>query len=264
MGTKKTLEQHKTYLHESIKLSLWFIADWKNKNPKEDIIWIIHERTSLVNLTIFNPKSMFDVPSFEGDKWPKMRLELRKLYEENNSPNSFEKKGYNLLKPYIDDRAERDLTEINGNDTFNQYQNNWLRYDPKDKSEYLEIHMANTLYPDSFLADDEYFYKGLISCIKFAEENGYLGIRTTSWLNDLPSWQEKMPKEWNNSITNRSWDVEWHLGFWGQFLTANQCFNSKLGQIFRDSGKIPFPMSKAQAKISSFKQLFDTLQIHYK
>lgn len=253
MPEKKTLEEHITYLNETVKLSLWVIADWKNKHPKEDIIWTIHERTALVNHTTFNPSSLYDYPTFTGYEWPQMRLKLRALYEEDNNPDSFEKRGWELLKPYIDGRAERDLELINGDDPFSQYDNSWVRYDLKQKEDYLEMHMANALYPNSFLSDDDYFYDKLKKAVLDAEKHGFKGFWTKSWLNDLPAWQKKMPQEWNDSITERNWDIEWHLAFWGQFLTANQCFNTKLGQKFRETGKVPFPMSKAQASIESFK-----------
>lgn len=254
MANKKTLEEHKAYLHEAVKLSLWVIADWKNGHPQEDIIWTIHERTALVNHTIFNPSSLFDYPTFIGEDWPELRLILRELYESDNNPDSFEKRGYELLKPYIDGRAERDLENINCDNPFTQYNDSFIRYDLAKKEDYLEIHMANTLYPNSFLADSEYFNDRLKRAVLDAEKHGFKGLKTKSWLNDLPAWQRYMPEEWNSSISDRNWDIEWHLGFWGQFLTANQCFNRSLGKKFRETGKIPFPMSIAHASIKAFKE----------
>ncbi len=254
MHKNKTLEEHIYYLQETVKLSLWVIADWKNKHPEEDIIWTMDERTALVNHTTFNPSTPFDYITYKGDQWPKMRLKLRELYEEDNNPDSFEKSGFELLKSFIKDRARGDLDELHSKESFKQFDGTWVRYDISSKDEYLEIHMANTLYPKSFLADNEYFNKGLIQAVRAAENSGFKGLKTKSWLNDLPIWKSKMPKEWNDSITNRNWDIEWHLGFWGQFLTANQCFNSRLGEKFRKTGKLPLPMSNAKASVDAFKK----------
>lgn len=254
MPKKKTLEEHIYYLHETVKLSLWVVADWKNRHPKEDIIWTIHERTALVNHTTFNPSSLFDYPTFVGSDWPELRLILRDLYESDNDPNSFEKRGYELLKPYIDGRAERDLEAINKENPFEQYNDSWCRYDLKQEGDYLEIHMANTLYPKSFLADKDYFNNKLKEAVLDAEKHGFKGLKTKSWLNDLPIWQNFMPKEWNDSIYDRNWDIEWHLGFWGQFLTANQCFNRRLAEKYRKTGRVPFPMSQAKASVEAFKE----------
>ena len=149
---KKTLEEHKEYLRECVKLSLWVIADWKNKHPQEDIIWTIHERTALVNHTIFNKETLYDVPSFTGDEWPKLRLKLRDIYEKDNNIQRFEEDGFKLLEDYIYSRAEEDLIEINGGNS-----DSWIRYDITQKEEYLEIHMENSLYPNSFIADENYF-----------------------------------------------------------------------------------------------------------
>ncbi len=246
---KKTLEEHKEYLRECVKLSLWVIADWKNKHPQEDIIWTIHERTTLVNHTIFNKESLYDFPSFTGDDWPKLRLKLRDMFEKNSDVKKFEEDGFKLIEPYIYDRAEEDLEGINGGNS-----DSWIRYDITKKEEYLEIHMENSLYPNSFLADVNYFNEKLKIAVLDAEKHGYRGLWTCSWLNDLPAWQKRMPKEWTESIHNRKWDIEWHLGFWGQFLTANQCFNYKLANKFRETGKIPYPMSLAKASIETLKK----------
>ncbi|MBN2617799.1 MAG: hypothetical protein JXR64_05740 [Spirochaetales bacterium] len=251
---KKTLEEHKEYLRECVKLSLWVIADWKNKNPQEDIIWTMDARTALVNHTILNPATLYDFPTYEGSKWPELKKELRAIYEENNDPNNFEEKGFKLLEPYIYGRAEEDLEGINGPDPFCQYKDSWARYDLTSKDEYLEIHMANSIYPKSFLADEDYFFSRLKKVVLDAEAHGFKGLKTQSWLNELPSWKSKMPKEWNDSITNRRFDIEWHLGFWGQFLTSNQCFNKKLGDKFRETGVVPYPMSSAQCSIEGFNK----------
>lgn len=257
MAHKKTLEEHIEYLHETVKLSLWVIADWKNKHPEEDIIWTIHERTALVNHTIFNPSTLFDYPTFAGYEWPIMREKLRDLYERDNDPDSFEKRGYELLKPYIDGRAEQDLENLHDGESFKQYNSSWIRYDLEKKDDpegYIEIHMANSLYPESFLANKEYFNEKLKEAVQDMEKHGFKGIWTKSWLNDLPAWQRFMPEAWNNSITDRNWDIEWHLGFWGQFLTANQCFNTRLAAKYRKNGQVPFPMSIARASLDDFKK----------
>lgn len=255
---KKTLEEHIDYLEETVKLCLWVAADRKNRHPNEDFIWILHERTCLVNHTIFNPKSLYDFPTYEGPEWPQMRYKLRSLYEDDSSPEIFEKRGFELLKPYISPRAEDDLTALNTRDESDPFAKTWIRYDLTKKDDpmgYIEIHMANSLYPHSFLGDKEYFNSKLIEAIKDIESNGFKGIWTKSWLNEHPVWQNLMPDEWNNSITKREWDIEWHLGFWGQFLTSNQCFNKKLGEKYRKDGKLPYPMSTARASLKAFKEL---------
>ncbi len=260
MAKNKTLEEHIEYLKQTVRLSLWIAADWKNKNPNEDFIWILHEGTALVNHTTFNPGFIFDFPTFEGESWPNMRLKLRELYEADTDPESFEERAYKLLEPFIEGRAEKDNAALHDGEAFNQYNSSWIRYDltKKDDPEgYIEIHMANSLYPGSFLADTEYFNSKLKEAIIDIEKHGFKGLWTKSWLNDLPAWQRFMPKEWNESIHDRDWDIEWHLGFWGQFITANQCFNIKLGNRYRKDGKVMFPMSKARASLESFKKNLD-------
>lgn len=249
---QKSLEEHKEYLREAVKLSLWVAATWKNNHGQEDIIQIIHERTCLVSHTVFNLQSLYDEPVFEGNEWPKLRLKLKEIYDVNSTPENFEKEGFKLIEPYIYGRAERDLQGINTGIPSNN--DSWIRYDLKSTEEYLEIHMENSRYPESFLSDEKYFYDKLKIAVLAAAKYGFKGLRTVSWLNDLPAWQKKMPKEWNDSIKERTWDIEWHLGFWGQFLTANQCFNYRLADKFRSEGHIPYPMSKAQVSMVVLKK----------
>ncbi|QEN04679.1 hypothetical protein EW093_08160 [Thiospirochaeta perfilievii] len=246
---QKTLEEHKEYLRECTKLGLWAVADWVNKHPQEDIVEVLDERTAIVNHTVFNNKTLYDFPNFTGDEWPKLKEELKDIYKNSSNPSQFEELAFKIVEPYIYGRAEKDLQSINGGNS-----KSWVRYDLNKDEEYLEIHMENSLYPKSFLADEKYFYDKLKIAVLDAEKSGFKGLWTCSWLNDLPSWQKLMPKEWNESINNRRWDFEWHLGFWGQFLTANQCFNYKLGKKFRETGKIPYPMSRAKASIEVFKK----------
>ena len=130
----------------------------------------------------------------------------------------------------------------------------WLRYDLSTKGESLEIHMENSLYPNSFLSDNDHFYGKLKEGVLEAEKYGFKKFWTVSWLNDLPIWKKKMPDQWNKSISNRNWDIEWHLGFWGQFLTANMCFNFGTAKYLREKGKLMFPMSRAEATLDSFKK----------
>lgn len=255
---KKNLDQHKEYLKETVKLSLWVTANWKNNHTDDDFLKIIDERSALVNHTVFNPKELYDEPTFFGNEWPLLKEQLKNIYEKNNSPEVFESEGFKLVEPYIYGRAERDLKIINNDTPANS--DSWIRYDLNSTEEFLEIHMENSRYPDSFLADDEYFYSKLQVAVQEAEEKGFKGLRTVSWLNDLPAWQNKMPKEWNESIKDRTWDIEWHLGFWGQFLTSNQCFNHRAGEKFRKDGKVTYPMSKAQGTIQNFKDLLGELE----
>ncbi len=260
MPERKTLDEHRHYLQEIVKLSLWIVADWKNKNPKEDIIWTIQNRTPLLNQTTFNPCHLLSSPSEENKEWLLMRLTLRDLYEKNSEPTIFEERGYELLEPYISGRVETDM-ECYHEECEEDEDESWIRYDLTQKEEFLEIHMQNSRYPHSFMSDKKYFYDKLTIALDDAEKHGFKGLRTYSWLNDQKTWHNLMPKEWNDSICDRSWDITWELGFWGQFLTSNNCFNNKAAQKLRGNGKVPFPMSRAQATIEAFRELIKSISL---
>ncbi|MCJ8314823.1 MAG: hypothetical protein HRU38_22060 [Saccharospirillaceae bacterium] len=255
MTKKKTLTEHKEYLRETVKLSLWIIADWANKHPENDFVKSIDELTPMVNHTIFNPIALYENPTFEGDDWPLLKQELFNCYKKESDPFRYQDLAFKLIEPHIDGRAEKDLIHINKE--IDTDKNSWITYDLSRSEEYLEIHMENTLYPNSFLKDDTYFYSKLKIAVLEAEKNGYKGLWSCTWLNDLPTWQKKMPKQWNESIHNRMYDIQWHLGFWGQFLTARLCFNYTAATKFRETGVVEIPMSIARASIEDFKSFLE-------
>lgn len=257
MANIKTIEEHIFYLEETIKLSLWAIAIWKNEHPDEDIIYTIHERTPLLNHTIFNNGHTTDDPSFSDEKWSGLREELKKIYIKNSNPALFEKKGFELLQPYIMGRVERDMSDLNWIDDVQD--GSWIKYDLNQKGEYLEFHMENFKYPNSFLSDKTYFYNKLKEAVSEADENGFKGLWSRSWLNTYPNWIKLMPDEWNSSVREQSWDLKWDYGYWGQFITSNEGFNIRNGELFRKHGKIPYPCSYAEASIKSFKDFLKTI-----
>lgn len=252
MANIKTVDEHIFYLEETVKLSLWVVANWKNKHRFEKFIHAI-DRTPLLNHTVFNDNHIMVKPSVIDNRWIELRKELKKVYLNYRDPFEFEKKGFELLKPFIKGRVERDMIDLA--DINPDEDESWLRYNVKKKSKHMEIHMENALYPNSFLADKKYFYSKLEEAVLDAEEHGFKILWSQSWLNTYPVWQKLMPKEWNDSICKINHNIEWHLGFWGQFLRSNETFNIKNGEIFRSTGKIPYPMAYAEAPLTAFKEL---------
>lgn len=258
MAEKKTLEEHREYLKEMIRLSLWFAADWKNKNPKEDFIHIIEERTNLVNMTDFNPAALFDYPTYKKEGgWPEVREKLCKINEETPEPWDFEERAYCFIEPFTGKRAEMDLEDLNSGNMFFQYENSCFRYDVTQKGEYLEFHIANSLYPNSFLADKKFFFSRMKDMILDAEKYGFKGITTNTWLNELPAWQKMFPQEWRESVTDIKRDIDWALGYWGQFLTARQTYNSRLGEKLRSTGIFPYALCRCRVDITIMKTFIE-------
>ncbi len=258
MPEKKTYDEHYIYLTEIVKLSLWIAADVKNKRPQEDFLWILDERTPLFSNTTFNKNHFFAREDFDTDEWMDMKKQLRAIYEKNSNPDTFEKMGINLLDKYIEPRVEKDFHDMNYEDPDDiEVEESWARYDTSIKEEYMELHMENSLYPNSFLSDKTHFYKMLRIVVEDAEKAGYKGIYSGSWLNNYVGWTNLMPEEWNSSKYEQKDVIEWHLGFWGQFLRSNDTFNFKSSQYYRENGKVKYPEVSCRASIDSFKKLLE-------
>ena len=84
-------------------------------------------------------------------------------------------------------------------------------------------------------------------------------IETCTWINSLARWLKLFPQEWLDHMGPPNCDVRGHYGFWGQFLTARRTFNHKLGQQFRETGRIPFPMRSSWCAIAAMRKHLGSL-----
>jgi len=80
-----------------------------------------------------------------------------------------------------------------------------------------------------------------------------------SWLNSHPRWLALFPQEWTDSLSPADCSVQWHLGFWGQFITARGTFHERNAAKFRDSGQMPFPYRTAYCTFNALRTHLDAL-----
>lgn len=261
MNKNKTLEEHKYYLNEIVKLSLWVVADYYTKNNLNDSQDLIDIKTPLYYHTTFNKHHIFDDSKLKPKEWDDMKEKLHNLLLENSDTSVFEKKGYELLEPYIEGRAERDMYDLHVVEPATvKVEKGWVIYDLNESNGgTLELHMENSLYPNSFMSDKEHFYKMLKIAVVEAKRSGYKKLSSHTWLNQYEKFLNLMPTKWRESQSDIHYDIHFHFGFWGQFLRANETFNERTAAYLREKGEIKYPTTYCEATIEDFERLLESI-----
>jgi hypothetical protein len=255
---KKTCEEHRQYLHDIVRLKLWFVWWWQHNHPDESFSSILREKVDIYRKTSINRGTMNPVKTdFENPEWLNLEEQLYGLYQKHGSSGEallFEDAAFRVVLPTIDARARRDYEE---RPYVLDYQCGSLKYDkPNEKGpKRIFIHIANAVSPQSIFADKRYLPQCLMDVMeKSAAEYGADSLGTSTWLNSHPRWLELFPSEWLINMEAKSKDVEWHFGFWGQFITARGTFNARLGQQLRETGELPYWPRYSWCSFDSLRQ----------
>lgn len=252
----KTVEEHKYYLEEIVKLSLWVTAKYCNEHPEKDIYNELDKRTPIFNHTQFNKFHMFDIEQPKPKEWFDMKNKLKELYISDNTPENFEKSGYKLIKPFIYGRVDFDMEDLYGVEE--DEDESWIRYDIEKDSNRVELHFENSLYPKSFLSDKKHFYRKLDKCYQELKAKGIKNLYAGSWLNSYDKFLNLLPPQWKESRIVEKEDIEFHLGFWGQFFKSNEEFNEKSGTYLRKTGRVPFPEATCEMTVEELEEFLKT------
>lgn len=260
MNTPKTLEEHREYLYSIVRLKLFFTVRWQQEHPEESFRDILRRRVDIFRKTDLNPEGLnpagdyFDLPG-----WRKVEDRLEEIFRlVRGDEKCFEEWGFDYLRPHIDNRCERDYLDQS---RLAGYQCGFLRYNTgpyfSDKPDCLGFHIANDRSPDSFFDDPEYIKLCFNKLLDAAVKYGFANIRTRTWLNNIPRWLELFPPEWRESMEEPVTDVEWHYGFWGQFINARGTFNAKAGALLRQSGKLPCYPRSCQCSVTAMREFIN-------
>jgi len=240
----KSFDEHRQYLHKIVRLKLWFVWYWQQKHKEESFSSILRNRVDIyrktdINQGAMNPPQVY----FDDPQWLDLEHKLLDLYRKHSSDDDafqFEHNAFHILKPIIDKRAFRDYLEP---PYVLDFQCGSLKYDRPEKNNptCVSFHIANALAPGSIFDDKNYLPDCLISLMdKSSAEYGADSLYTSSWLNSHPLWQKLFPEEWEKNMESENHDIQWHFGFWGQFITARGIFNDRLGRQLRETGRFPF------------------------
>ena len=77
----KTLEEHRDYLHEVVKLKLFFMHDWLARHPDEAPVDVLRQRVDIYRKTDANP-GMLNPPSIDwnAEAWQARERPLLECY----------------------------------------------------------------------------------------------------------------------------------------------------------------------------------------
>lgn len=257
----KTLEEHREYLYEMIKLKMWFIAHWLKNHPEEKFVDVLRKRVDVYRKTDVNPGTLNPVELYWDDpRWQAMEKAAEESYNRNiDHPEIFEKEGLEIFKASLDARCERDMADRS---ECLRYQCGCLRHNPEATDDFLGFHIANFCRPCSFL-DYPAYTKGCFQMLLDRAEFIYHvpKIGTGTWLNGNPQWLKWFPQEWKDNMSEPNKDVQWHFGFWGQFISARGTFNFKYGKILRETGEFPYYPRRSQCTIKAMREHLDKIHV---
>ena len=78
----KTLAEHRQYLHEIVRLKVWYLWCRLHTYPEEDLRFVLRERVDIYRKTDLNPEEMNPKAlHFESSGWLALEDELQALWE---------------------------------------------------------------------------------------------------------------------------------------------------------------------------------------
>ncbi|MGI5925000.1 MAG: hypothetical protein ACOX9E_13725 [Lentisphaeria bacterium] len=251
----KTLSEHRTYLHEIVRLKLFFLHLWLEQHPEESFSDVIRKRVDIYRKTSANPEGLNPAQlHYDEEPWLSMENAAHAIYRQCGADrNRFERNAFEVFRDSIDARCERDYADPS---VLANYQCGSLRYDERVAPDgCIRFHIANAIAPRSIFDDPKYLpgcFQRLLDIVE--KVYGATHIGTHSWLNANPKWLALFPQEWSDSLTELEEDVLWNYSFWGQFITRRGTFNFKFGNILRDTGRFPYLPCCARCSIKAMRE----------
>ena len=252
----KSVQEHQEYLHGIVRLKLFFVWRWKASHPEEPLRDILRNRVDIyrktnVNTGALNPAEL----RFDSPEWLALEAELEAAHRQFHAdPDGFERRGFEIFKGTVDERLERDFNDPS---VLARYQCGSLRFDEhegKDEVPEIGFHIANALAPASLFDDPAYLPRRFLDLMDKTERK-YRSSRlaTTTWLNSNRRWLELFPQEWLDNLGPEQKDVQWHYGFWGQFISARGTLNRKAADHLRQTGEMPFYPRKSSCSFAAMR-----------
>lgn len=251
----KSVDEHREYLQQIVKLKLFFIHRWMEEHPHEEFSSVLRNRVDIFRKTEINQGNLnpsgfdWNIPG-----WLELEAGLHRIYQGClHDRNSFEEDGIVYLQPMLEARLWRDYLYRSA---LFGYQCGSLRHNfYEDKHvEAVVFHIANAVCPRSIFADPLYLPDCFMALMRRVELlYGATRITTGTWLNSYYKWLALFPAEWEKNMGEPRTEVQWHYGFWGQFINARGTFNAKAGDYLRRTGEFPFQLRSSNCSIASMR-----------
>jgi len=255
MTDMKTLDEYRAYLHDIVRLKLWFITMWQRQHPAEAFRDILRNRVDIFRKTeYYDPARMNgDAPDFDVPGWRTIEEQLEALYAHRESDPAFEDEGLALLHPLLDRYAEANYA---ASCRPSAMKCGCLTYHHPlpNAPAVIAIHIANVLQPRSIFDDPLYLPCCLRDVMTQSQaEFGVTHLHCGSWLNSHPRWLACFPPEWTDNRGPEIDEIEWHLGFWGQFISGRGTFHKRNAAAFRATGRLPFAYRTADCSFAALR-----------
>ena len=251
----KTMEEHRDYLYKIVRLKLFFMHGWLAGHPEESFIDVLRKRVNIYRKTDANPGALN--PSkidWKAPAWLELEQALVRVYELNRgSVSRFEEEGFTALQPSLDVCLKRDYRDRSA---LQAYQCGSLRYNVySEPTKEVVFHIANAVSPKSIF-DDPLYLPCCFMILMEQVEVQYQAecIQTGTWLNSHSKWLELFPQEWHDNLSVPDTNVQWHYGFWGQFISARGTFNDKLGDYFRTNRKLRYDLRRSKCTLAAMRR----------
>lgn len=261
---EKSYEEHRHYLHEIVKLKLWFVWNWLHRHPEESFVTVLRERVDIYRKSAINPDHLNPRQlHFDSPRWLELEAQAQRLYEqcrEDADASRFERLAFAVFQPTVDARSRRDYQEECDGAYRRGYQCGSLRYEvPREAAPtVIPFHIANAARPRSLFDDPGYLPACFRQLMDECEaQYGADTLSTGTWLNTHPKWLALFPPEWHANLGPVNRDVKWHYGFWGQFLTGRGTFNARYGEILRRTGEFPHYLRASRCSFAAMRAHLD-------
>ncbi len=260
----KTIGEHREYMHGIVRLKLFFLHRWLKEHPEETFQNALRNRVDIYRKThankgLLNPVEFY----FDEEPWLTMEKQAEEIFEQyKDDEAAFEEKAFQVFRPSLDKRLLKDYLDKSG---LRGYQCGSLRHNleaNKDNPEAISLgfHIANAVAPHSIFDDPQYLKNCLLQlCDKAETEYGATVIATGTWLNQNKKWLSYFPQEWLDNMSEPVTDIQWHYGFWGQFISARGTLNERYADILRSTGKMPYYPCRSRCRISELRKHLETI-----
>ena len=256
----KTLEEHREYLFEVVRLMLFYMHLQLNEHPEESFTFVLRNRVDIYRKTDANPGPL-NPPDlhFDEEPWLSMERAAEQCWlAHRNDREAFEAEAFEIFRPSIERRVERDFHD---GSVLKRYQCGCFRHDlalKKMDGECLGFHIANDKAPDSLFDYPSHIRECLLKLCDVAEQQfGARHLCTSTWLNGYPRFLALFPDEWQQNLGKENHEVGWGYGHWGQFISARGTYNRRNGDYFRQNGKMPYYPRFSKCRIDVMREFLN-------
>lgn len=252
---KPSQSEHLEYLEKIVRLKLFYLHFRLKRHPEESFRFVLRNRVDIYRKTALNTIcGLCPAVDFEQPAWRAMENAAEQVYLHcGDDAEQFEREAFQVFRSSIEERAALD------------YRATWMKREspcgsivPEEKlqedGKTLGFHIANSIAPRSFFQEPEFLHGCLLELVRYAEARHAEFLACSSWLNSHPRWLDCFPEEWTRGASLPESDVQWHYGFWGQFITARKTFHEKNAAYLRERREFRYPLRHCRCSLKSLKE----------